>query len=128
MLNLSSYETRAECRALSLLGADTVGMSTVPEVIAARHSKIRVLAMSLVTNMAAMDKIPRGDDPELQQSSKDELNGVMSKNKANHEEVLEESRLASDRIRVCCQPIFPVQLLTRLQQLIIKIIETEMSK
>lgn len=86
---------------LSMLGADTVGMSVVPEVIVARHSGIRVLAMSLVTNMAATDKMPRGDDPELEQSTAQELDIVMSKNKANHEEVLQESRHASDRIKVC---------------------------
>jgi purine-nucleoside phosphorylase len=97
---VSSYETRAECRMLSILGADTVGMSVVPEVIVARHCGIRVLAMSLVTNMAAIDAMPRGDDPELADSSGQELASVMSKNKANHQEVLEESRLASDRIKV----------------------------
>ncbi len=48
-----SYETPAEIRAFRLLGADAVGMSTVPEVIAANHCKMRVLAFSLITNMAA---------------------------------------------------------------------------
>lgn len=48
-----SYETPAEIRAFRLLGADAVGMSTVPEVIAAAHCGLRVLAMSLITNMAA---------------------------------------------------------------------------
>ncbi|HTW30866.1 MAG TPA: purine-nucleoside phosphorylase [Candidatus Sulfotelmatobacter sp.] len=48
-----SYETPAEIRHLRHIGADLVGMSTVAEVIAARHMQLNVLAISCVTNMAA---------------------------------------------------------------------------
>ena len=59
-----SYETPAEIRYLRTIGADLVGMSTIPEVIAARHMGLKVLAISCVTNMAAgiLDQVLTQED------------------------------------------------------------------
>lgn len=60
MVSGPNYESPAELRFLRLIGADAVGMSTVPEVIAARHMNMRVLAISVITNvaLAGADAIP----------------------------------------------------------------------
>ncbi len=71
-----SYETPAEIRMLRTLGADVVGMSTVPEAIVARHSGLNVLAFALVTNAAA---------------------GITGAT-ITHEEVIESGREASERL------------------------------
>ena len=66
-----SYETPAEARMLKMFGGCAVGMSTVPEVTAARHAGLRVLGLSLITNLVALDS---------------------NQLKATHEEVLETSQ------------------------------------
>ncbi|MFL0251548.1 purine-nucleoside phosphorylase [Clostridium neuense] len=53
MMTGPSYETPAEIKMIRILGGDAVGMSTVPEVIAANHCKIKVIGISCITNMAA---------------------------------------------------------------------------
>ena len=58
MLAGPSYETPAEIRYLRAIGVDAVGMSTVPEVIVARHCGLRVLAVSGISNMAIADPQP----------------------------------------------------------------------
>ncbi len=73
-----SYETPAEIRAFRAMGADLVGMSTVPEVIAAAHAGMEVLGISLATNLAA------GVDP----------NAALS-----HDEVIETTRRKGAELR-----------------------------
>lgn len=50
-----SFESPADLRFLKVIGADAVGMSTVPEVIAARHALLRVLGISGISNKANLD-------------------------------------------------------------------------
>lgn len=101
-----SYETRAECRLLRGFGADLVGMSTVPEIIVARHCSIRVLAMSLVTNCAVFEPGPLGNDPGIQGLDSEELIRVSAAGKANHQEVLDEGVKAAQDMQVCCGDSF----------------------
>ena len=51
-----AYESRAECRFLHSVGGDMVGMSTVPEIIAAKHVGMKVLGLSLITNKVVIEK------------------------------------------------------------------------
>jgi purine-nucleoside phosphorylase len=65
-----SYETGAELRALRTLGTDAVGMSTVPEVIVARHTGMRVLGLSLITNTATGEESEEVNHAEVLTAAK----------------------------------------------------------
>jgi purine-nucleoside phosphorylase len=80
-----SYETPAEIRYLRTIGADVVGMSTVPEVIVANHMGMKVLGISCVTNMAA---------------------GILPQ-KINHEEVLETGAMVRDTLVKLLKALLP---------------------
>ncbi len=74
------YETPAEIRAARILGADAVGMSTVPEVIIARHCGLEVLGITLLTNMAAgiLDQpLTEEEVLEAAEAGKEKFSGVI---------------------------------------------------
>ncbi len=77
MMKGPSFETPAEIKALRLLGADAVGMSSVPEIIAASHAGVSSAAISCITNMAA---------------------GILDQ-PLNHQEVMETGKIAADNIK-----------------------------
>jgi purine-nucleoside phosphorylase len=79
------YETPAEIRMLRVLGADVVGMSTVPEVIVANHMSMKVLGLSCVTNMAA---------------------GILPQ-KISHEEVLETGLMVHETLLRLLKGLLP---------------------
>ncbi len=81
-----SYETPAEIRYLRAIGADLVGMSTVPEVIVANHMGIRCLAISCVTNLAA------GISPQ----------------KLSHQEVLETGERVQGDLTALLRKVIPL--------------------
>lgn len=85
MLAGPTYETRAELRMLRTLGADAVGMSTVPEVLVARHAGVRVLGFSVVTNKAT---------PEME-------------GKVTHEEVLAMGPIGAARLLSILRELLP---------------------
>lgn len=85
---------------LRAFGADLVGMSTVPEIIVARHCNMRVLALSLVTNIVVLDPGPRGDSFQIEGLSGEETRKVIEKGKANHKEVLDAGANAGATVQV----------------------------
>jgi purine-nucleoside phosphorylase len=85
-----TYETPAEVRMLRTLGADAVGMSTVPESIAANHLGVRVAGVSCITNLAA----------------------GLSPRKLTHEEVIENSRTAAEKLAKLLDQAIPRMVAT----------------
>jgi len=71
-----SYETRSEYRMLRRIGADAVGMSTVPEVVAAAVLGLRVAAVSVITNVARPDALAATDAEEVCRLAADAAEGV----------------------------------------------------
>ncbi|CAO1616623.1 unnamed protein product [Sympodiomycopsis kandeliae] len=107
-----TYESRAECRALQALGADCVGMSTIPEVIAARHADLKILALSLITNKVVVspyfdsfDALRAAENSKGGASAHQNTSDQDKKEAANHEEVLEVGKQKAEVIKKLVQGI-----------------------
>lgn len=85
-----TFESRAEVRMIRTLGGDAVGMSTVPEVVVARHCNLEALALSLITNAGVGEKPP---------SVFDENPKPLDDGMASHDEVLESANEASKDVQ-----------------------------
>ena len=66
-----SLETRAEYKYIRIIGADTVGMSTIPEVIVARHMDLKVFAVSVITDLGVEGKIEKVTIEKILKAAKD---------------------------------------------------------
>ncbi|CCD24378.1 purine-nucleoside phosphorylase NDAI_0D00640 [Naumovozyma dairenensis CBS 421] len=91
-----TFETRAESRFIRSMGGDAVGMSTVPEVIVARHCGWKVLALSLITNESVLDHPA---------SALDENPVPLDAGIASHKEVLENGKAASSDVEILIEAI-----------------------
>lgn len=80
-----SFETPADIRFLRAIGADAVGMSTVPEAVVARHAELRVLGISTISNMA--------------------IDSIDSEAETTHQEVLETGKLVVPRLTALLQAL-----------------------
>ncbi len=89
-----TYETPAEIRMFRMMGADAVGMSTVPESIAANHLGVRVAGISCITNLAA----------------------GLSDQKLSHQEVIENSKSGAENMKRIIQAAIPKLIHRPLQQ------------
>ncbi len=89
-----SYESRAECRFLLSVGGDSVGMSTVPEIIAAKHVGMKVVCLSMITNKVIVEK---------------RANSIH----ASHEEVLQSVKSAGDRMMKLVQGLVHEKVIRR---------------
>lgn len=85
-----TFESRAEVRMIRTLGGDAVGMSTVPEVIVARHCSMDVLALSLITNAGMGEKPPSAFEAKPK---------PLDEGMASHDEVLESANEASKDVQ-----------------------------
>lgn len=114
-----SYESRADAGFLKRVGADAVGMSTVPEVIAATHAGIKVLAISLITNKVVLKpyfNFEKALEHEKNGGEKVEnlLENVLKQDQAeaaNHQEVLEAGqKRAQDMRRLVAEVVLSTQV------------------